>query len=172
MGWSFAYDTSHNKAACVAELRSPSRFGPQTKLLKACTVGNHHWYLAETNGVTWIGLDLLQGGGKNMGWGYKSMDETCGPYCYDCPLSYLDAAPAPTTGYAGDWRLKVRAHQSNKKNKAFAGQVISYGKDTYTLISPAGPRKGWIVHSSGGCRYRMNAKQLARATLVNTELAC
>lgn len=172
MGWSFACDTSHNKKACIAELRSPSRFGENTKLIRACTVGNHHWYLAETNGTKWIGLDLLQGGGKTMGWGYKSLDETCGPYVYDCPLAYIDEATAPATGYAGEWRLKVRAHHARKtSSKAFAGQVVDYGKYRYTLISPAGPRKGWNVINQAGCRYRMNFKQLARATWVNTEVA-
>lgn len=171
MGWSFAYSPAYDKKACIAELRAPSRFGPQTKLLKACISGNHHWYLAETNGVTWIGLDLLQGGGRTGGWGHKSMDESSGPYCYDCPLSYLDAASAPV-GHAAAWRESVRTYWADKKTKTLTpGLVVSYGGDTYTLIAPAGPRKGWTVDSSTGCRYRMNAKQLARATRVNTEVA-
>lgn len=171
MGWSFACDPSHNKAACVAQLRSPNRFGLGWELLRSSVVGNHHWYLVKRpDGKTTIGLDLLAGGGRGAGWGYKAMGEECGPFYYDCPLGYLNQVSDTDNTRATEWRLKVREHHAKKtSHQARAGQVVSYGGDTYTLIAPAGPRKGWVVDSSTGCRYRMNAKQLARATWVNTE---
>jgi len=173
MGWSFANSKSFDKTACVAELRSQRRFGEGWELLRSSVVGNHHWYLVKRpNGISAIGLDLMASGGRNEGWGYKSMGEECGPYYYDCPLSFLDAASATENAIANEWRLKVRAHHARKTSqKAFAGQVVSYGSDTYTLVAPAGPRKGWTVTNSSGCRYRMNVKQLAQATWVNTEVA-
>jgi hypothetical protein len=165
MGWSFAYSLGYDKAACIRDLRSPTRFGPQTKLLQACTVGNHHWYLAETEGVKWIGLDLLAGGGKESGWGHKSMDERSGPNYYDCPITYLDKASEPL-GYAIEWRKAVRQYHANKRKsgKPQAGQVVKYGGYEYKLLRPAGPRKGWHVHEvTTGQQYRMNSKQLAKA---------
>lgn len=173
MGWSFALSTSHGKKECVAQLRNPGRFSMGTQILKSCVSGNRHWYLAQTDGVTWIGLDLLQGGGKRMGWGYKSLDESAGPYYYDCPLSYLDAASEPK-GHAAEWRQKVRAYWAAKaaRIKPYASQVVSYGGHQYLLMSPAGPRKGWHVNRvSDGAALRMSARQLANATTINTEIA-
>jgi len=173
MGWSFACSPRHDKKACVAELTRPGRYSPGYTMLRHSVVGNHLWTLIKCpDGRTIIGLDLLAGGGKQgMGWGYKGMDEESGPYVYDCPLSFLDAASEPR-GHAVEWRLKVREHHARKtSHKAFAGQVVSYGADTYTLVAPAGPRRGWTVTSSAGFRFRMNFKQLARATWVNTEVA-
>jgi hypothetical protein len=37
--------------------------------------------------ITCFLLDASQGK-----WGYKDMDEGCGPYYYDCPLRFLDMA--------------------------------------------------------------------------------
>lgn len=172
MGWTFAYSKSFGKADLVAELRSPQRFSEGWELLRSSVVGNHHWYLVRRpDGRTTIGLDLMASGGRNEGWGSKGMGEDCGPYYYDCPIGYLNQVSDTDNTNALAWRLKVRSHHAKKTGcKAFAGQVVSYSGDTYTLINPAGPRKGWVVESRG-YRYRMNAKQLARATWVNTEVA-
>ena len=43
-----------------------------------------------------------------FGWALKRMDESVGPYAYDCPLEYLDEVPSPG-GYADEWRARVRA---------------------------------------------------------------
>jgi hypothetical protein len=172
MGWSFAYVDIGRKAH-IAEIRSAKHFGPDFTPLRGSTVGNHIWQLVrqESANRTFITLDLIAKD-RAGGWGYKGMSEDMGPYYYDCPLSLIDAASEPINESAREWRLKVRAHHAKKtSHKCFAGQVVSYGGDTYTLIAPAGPRKGWVVDSSTGCRYRMNFKQLARATWVNTEVA-
>ncbi len=170
MGWSFACDTSHGKKQLVESLRRPSRFGDNSKLLQACTVGNHHWYLARTThpdgtATTWIGIDLLQGGGRNSGWGYKSMDESCGPCQYDCPISYLAKASEPT-GYAIEWRNKVREHHAAKKARPeyAAGQVWQFGPHQYKLHTPSHRRRGWVVRRvSDGHVFRMPFAYLARA---------
>lgn len=44
---------------------------------------------------------------------YKFMDETVGPYYYDCPKEILDLLSPPMNDYAALWRAKVEA-----KNKA------------------------------------------------------
>lgn len=173
MGWSFACDTSQGKKQLIERLRRPSRFGDNNKLLQACTVGNHHWYLAKTTwpdgtAVTWIGLDLLQGGGRTSGWGYKDMDESCGPCHYDCPISYLDKASEPT-GHAIEWRRKVRAHHAAKKARPeyAAGQVWQFGQHEYRLSAPSRKRRGWLaVRVSDGHAFRVPFTYLARATLV------
>ncbi len=168
MGWSFACDKSHGRKELIAELLRPSRFGPNIQLLQACAVGNHHWYLAKTGDTIWIGLDLMQGGGRTSGWGYKSMSESSGPCAVDCPISYLDKA-SPATGYAIEWRRQVR-----ERHAALAavptpapGLVITYCGVPYTLISPLG-RKGWVADRvSDGYRFRLKVKQVSYA-LRNT----
>lgn len=40
-------------------------------------------------------------------WGYKAVEESCGPIYYNCPVGWLDEIPDP--GYhATQWRKTVR----------------------------------------------------------------
>lgn len=59
------------------------------------------------NGARYIGVYVLSRQGGE--WGYKSMDESMGPYYFDCPLKFLDMVPEPESQYAKEWRQKVRA---------------------------------------------------------------
>ena len=63
-------------------------------------------------GFKWIGCVLI--GCFNGHWGYKDMDESVGPCYYGCPLEFLDKA-SPPTGYAVEWRDKVREYNSGRK---------------------------------------------------------
>jgi len=99
----------------------------------------------------------------------KEITEDMGPVQTDAPAKMLDMldrlAPNPT-GYAADWRKACRetiARKKKPKAKPAAGQRVTYGGQAYTLSHPAGPRKGWIVHSDMGARYRMNAQQVNQA---------
>lgn len=47
---------------------------------------------------------------------YKEMDETVGPFCYDCPKGILDLLSPTDNEYANDWRTKCREHLNKKKN--------------------------------------------------------
>ena len=73
-------------------------------------------YFHEGGTQTYIGCDLLEKG-HNTGWGYKPMDESCGPCYYDCPLAWLDlASPAEVIGgYSASWRAKVRAYWAERR---------------------------------------------------------
>jgi len=168
MGWTFAYSKSYGRKELIESLRSPTRHGPQTRILRACAIGNHHWYLAQTGDEIWIGLDLMAGGGRNSGWGHKSMTETCGPYYFDCPLSYLDAASAPT-GHAVEWRQKVREYWSARKARPTpaTGLAVSYNNVDYILVRKLDKGLGWeAARVTDGHHFRIKAKQLARATFV------
>ncbi len=100
----------------------------------------------------------------------KEIEESAGPYQIDAPAKMLDMldklAPNPT-GYAEQWRKscreKIEQSKTKKKAKPAAGQRVIYGGIEYSLISPAGPRRGWRVLSPTGQIYRMNAQQLAQA---------
>lgn len=47
-------------------------------------------------------------------WGYKAMEETCGPSYYSCPLSYLEMVDEPDYEYAKNWRKEVRNYHSKR----------------------------------------------------------
>jgi hypothetical protein len=175
MGWLFS-DRWATRADLVKHLRRPERFGENRELLRATTIGNNHWYLVriKDTGRVWIGLDLMQGGGRhNPGWGYKDLDESVGPCECNCPLAYIKAASPVEAGvgYAHDFRERVRRYHAKMASKRAPepGLVIKSGDHEYRLDSPAGPCRGWIVSRVGdGARFRMPAAQLSRALLAST----
>lgn len=168
MGWLFTWNDTKEELL-ERRLRAPSRFVEGCELLHSSVVGNNHWYLLkDKTGRVSIGLDKMAAGGKNEGWGYKDMDETCGPVEVNCPLSFLDKASEPT-GYAIEWREKVRQYHAKRKAKKTAiaaGVVVKYGNECYRLDFPAGPRRGWSVcRLSDGRSFRMSARQLGDAVV-------
>jgi hypothetical protein len=100
---------------------------------------------------------------------YKDMDECMGPHYYDAPKKMLDLldqlAPNPQGMFALKWREACRARLASKTSgrKPVAGMRIHYGKMDYTLIEPAGPRRGWHVKTDKGIYYRMTAAQIVKA---------
>jgi len=177
MGWLFS-NRWGSKDELVRFLRSPERNGPHYEVLASTVRGSRHWYVArytkDDKVVTFIGLDLMESGG-NEGWGYKDMDESVGPYYYDCPLRFLDmVAGSEPVGYAEKWRESVREWHAKKAARPewVAGMVVKYGAANYRLDAPAGPRRGWSVTDvATGVRYRMTAPQLAKCEPVVEENA-
>jgi len=167
MGWTYPQETQ-TREELVQYLRRPERFGERVQLVRACTVGSHHWYLLRVvdTGLHYIGLDLMKGY-KGQGWGYKDLDETVGPCAVDCPITYLDAPSAPAEGWAAQWRQRVRDYHTAKKLSRparEAGQRVIFGGYVYVLSSPAGPRRGWYVtEEKTGTSYRMPASYLSRS---------
>ena len=47
---------------------------------------------------------------------YKDMDESMGPYCYDCPKSILDLLSPTDNEYANQWRQACYENIDKKKN--------------------------------------------------------
>lgn len=63
-------------------------------------------------------------------FGYKDMDETCGPCNYDCPKSILELLTETDSQYAKDWRACCWDNINRTKDKSLAsvkiGQVIEF----------------------------------------------
>lgn len=75
----------------------------------------------------YIRCDLLSYG-KNDGWGYKDMTESCGPNYYDCPLSFLSMTPVASQAWR-DAVLKHHAtlsHQKNLRASIKPGVVLTF----------------------------------------------
>lgn len=150
MGWTFQYGQS--KADLVKERMESfcSDKGARLTCIKHSLRGNHLWKVWErthpTEGVTrFIGLDLLQ---KNNGeWGYKDMSESCHPYYFDCPLSFLDMVPVACEA----WRKGVREwhnRQAMLKNLSHGDYVTSCGWTFKVVAMPKG--KSLLVFGACG----------------------
>ena len=64
----------------------------------------------------WIQCDLLRYQ-RDFGWGYKDMEESCGPYYYSCPLKYLRMVPLEQYGGNDSWREQVVLHHQRSAEK-------------------------------------------------------
>lgn len=74
----------------------------------------------------WIGCDLLLWDSRDKCWGYRDMDESCGPEKVTCPLSYLKIVPPYDNDYARNWRECVEKYHSDRKPtfKLKVGQYV------------------------------------------------
>ena len=102
---------------------------------------------------------------------YKDMDETCGPYKYDCPKGILDLLTPTENEYANEWRRCCRENLAKKKNpnafnKLPVGTVIKVIMPIDTKYFKAGQevrlrkrnkwgsnRTEWITMNGVACRY-------------------
>lgn len=133
MGWLFTLGVSH-KQMVETRTKAWQRTQPDgTVVASRCiahcyrggafsgvlwTVWERTWVKDDVNvqePERWIGCDLLRYQ-TNYGWGYKDMDESCGPYHYSCPLGYLAMVPVAHEG----WRASVRAYHEKHRQKRTA----------------------------------------------------
>lgn len=148
-------------------------FGFDYLTMKGATgYGIMHRQDKDTGEKTHFGIVFKTSRHKTSRWGMsefciKEIEESMGPVQTNAPAKMLDMldnlAPNPA-GYAAKWREECRQNLKAKpKAKPAAGQRVTYNGKAYTLFGPAGARKGWIVHTDTGERYRMNARQVAAA---------
>lgn len=162
MGWSFAMQDTGRKAH-IESLTNQRHFSNGYVPITHRVVGNHVWQLVQRpDGTKYITLDLIakeRGGG----WGYKSVDEDCGPYFFDCPAPLLDKADPPATPNAEAWRAKVWEFVDRQKRlkremqTLKPGTVIVVGPCQYTLLEDLG-RSGWRAKDLGGRHWRLTAR--------------
>ncbi len=113
MGWSYRERRASSK---IEECRL--RFGNEPQwatILKDAMVGGVYYAAMRSakTGKVWALVVLTDF--DNGEFGYKSMDETCGPCCYDCPISILKLLSPTTDKYALEWREKCKEKRSVKK---------------------------------------------------------
>jgi hypothetical protein len=66
----------------------------------------------------YIALDLCRYD-AGYGWGYKDLEETCGPNEVDCPEKYLEMVPDPPEGeHVQGWRLEVQKWHATRRQAA------------------------------------------------------
>ena len=95
---------------------------------------------------------------------YKDMDETCGPFCYDCPESILKLLSPTTSEFAQKWRDGCRKHRKLRKalNDLPVGSVIEIervdGTKRYVKHAPAFQFKKPFWYNPEGHSYIPNKK--------------
>ena len=117
MGWFFPYHT-YNRKTLIDERVAPY-IGENHKIevIRYCVRGNNLWKLTELtmpDGKVerFIALDMMQKSGGT--WGYKDLDDGCGPFYYNCPLCYVDACTETTHKTANHWREQVRKYWAER----------------------------------------------------------
>ena len=160
MGWSFAMRDTGRKAH-IESLTNQRHFSPGYVPITHRVVGNHIWQLVQRpDGTKYITLDLIA---KERGWGYKSLDEDCGPYFFDCPTTLLGKADPPATANAEAWRVKVWEYADRQKRlkremqTLKPGDTIEVGPCQYTLLEDLG-RSGWRAKDLGGHHWRLTQR--------------
>jgi hypothetical protein len=99
-------------------------------------------------------------------FGYKDMDESCGPVESNCPERILKLLTPTDSEYANEWRQRCWAKIKSKKDKPKIQEnmTLLYGGKSYKVTRVLG-RRGYMVESDGGV-YRMKATQAKEATVV------
>lgn len=159
MGWLYGWD---GREQLIQHLTSPDEAGTgQRAGCRWVTVahalrGNTLWAVhclespdGEPAGDACICCYLLQVHGD---WGYKPIDESCGPCYYTCPLKYLDMAPEKNP----QWRQQVRDYHAKARRKLGVGQWYEYSGERVACISRLSPLCGWV----GGTEYRLRKKDV------------
>jgi hypothetical protein len=170
MGWIYGWNSRRELIDHL--LRDEGSY----KVLKHCCVGNNLWIVFEvTNDDTGelkrtAFLYLLDGQGKKDGrqWGYKSIDESMGPYEISFPASWLDLLTPTNSPYALNWREKVR-QRAEKTAAMKPGTEWKFASGvTYTIVKRRSG-KGLLVRTKGGQLYRASVDQFLVAEQVTEE---
>jgi hypothetical protein len=170
MGWTTCYNATHYKKDGSVDRRMEcddlltyevkDANGVVTKrshVVKSAMVGKVYYAAVQfdrTDGTppeVWAAVFDTCGKWKDGTiWGYKDMDETVGPYFYDCPESILNLLTPTKYETAQAWRDKCREHLAQKKlpQIEIAGVNIYY-KGGWVCTSDEYRRKNYFQ----GVRY-------------------
>lgn len=174
MGWYYGPERNAREVRDLI-LREKAENGRKV-LDHAMTGAGHRLWLAVEDPSNfderWVELYLLQG--VRDGWGYKPMSEHSGPYYYDCPLRILDAtgiaAEADASGYAHEWRVKVREyHAQNRAGRSLAktlspGQTIAYTDAPGKVFTFKERRhRLYVAYGPDGRLYRLSPAKMRPA---------
>jgi hypothetical protein len=127
---------------------------------QASTTEGAYFLIKDPQGCTMIICCKIQK--SSEGYGYKDMDELCGPYMHDCPLRLLDTpctVPDPH-GYSKKWRDSVRAFHAKKsknKNIDLVGRAVRLYGRVYQIIGKQDQSLRGVFQ---GVTYRIRRSQL------------
>ena len=128
MGW-LEYRADHYKNGKVdrkAEMDSKYNWEDESRkveVLKSSMVGSTYYAAVKsfnkTNGYECVTAAICLTSTNNkdyFNFAYKGMDESMGPYRYDCPKGILDLLTPTESEYANEWRKACYENLAKKKN--------------------------------------------------------
>lgn len=120
MGWLFYNSTYYKPNGSVDRKKElESGFSEGYTVLKSSMVGAVYYGAIKKDDTGDVfGYVALTSSDKKGGYnfGYKSMDETCGPYENKCPLAILDLLTPTDSEFANAWRKRCREYHEQKKS--------------------------------------------------------
>jgi len=122
--------------------------GHSCEVLKSSMVGAVYYAAVKNHAGDVFGIVALTHGKVNRddccGLYYKVMDETMGPYYYDCPLSILDLLTPTQNHDAEKWRNACRERAAQKADERKNGKAPAPHIDGVTIEE----RRGSYILSS------------------------
>lgn len=117
MGWCAL---NKPKEMTVEQFFQASYFGQKSTILKSSLINMREFYAAvKTGDDVWAFVALVNFSGPNkwdrMNFAYKDMDETCGPYYFNCPKKILSLLSPTDNESALKWRETCRQQIAKKK---------------------------------------------------------
>ena len=165
MGW--LYSTEWDSAAKMRDSLRDDLTRAGHEIVKEATVafGRRYYAACKKNGVTSLFVALIEGSPKN-GFGYKDMDEGCGPNDTDCPLSVLAVlspvediyGPVKDDGaakWATEFRAKCRAHAATRAASASAAKALKPGDKVWLRNTKSNPFTISVVGKNAKGTFRV-----------------
>lgn len=150
MGWTWSYARHYKngkidrKAECDEEFNFSD--GDTTyRVLKSAMVGTVYYAAVETvkDGKRDVWAAICETSTNKGEFGYKDMDETCGPVDCKCPKSILQLLTETDNEWANKWRKRCLEY-ANRKKVNFAkfpiGAVVSFISERDSVAFNAGDK--------------------------------
>jgi hypothetical protein len=181
MGWTWYRATKYKNGGSVdrkAELDTQYRWGDKYEVLKSAMVGSTYYAAVKhkETGEVFAAVFLTSTYGKEYhNFGYKDMDETCGPCESKCPTGILALLTETESEFALKWREKCRQYHADKKSPSSYANLPLGTKVIWTVphdhfVNFEKGQKAELVKQKFGKRltawvsvkgpYRINAKHV------------
>ena len=144
MGWLYRHDPVDDPLAYLTSKYNYDRDTNTLQTLAGARVGNTV-YLAvkstdKTSGASYVfAAVILISNTKKYGFGFKDMDESMGPCECACPERVMrlltPIADLPNPGYAAEWRARVAARKTEKRQRRELRQSLRVGS-VVTMPTP------------------------------------
>ena len=118
MGWTEYHATYYKNGKVDRKAECDNLWNKDCKVLKSAMKGKIYYCALQTPEGDVIGQVVITSGTNRrdpyFNFGYKAMDETDGPYYYDCPKSILNLLTPTDNEYANQWRNECREKAKHK----------------------------------------------------------
>lgn len=128
MGWTGVYNGRMTSKEKKEYLDKEYTFKDNVVIKSAMVGSTYYCAVRKSNGVVWAGVCLTQMH-RDGEFRYKDMDETEGPYAWDCPIGILSLLTPTEYEYAKDWRKKCY----EKHGELYAKRKVKKSLKAYAI---------------------------------------